>query len=92
MLFWMQFWVLGCPVKAVIPGWGVFLVSFGYGCWMIIAAILGKMAVPGFATSVVLISLRMGTALMILSVIGEYLWRIFDEVRKRPEIVIDEIR
>jgi dolichol-phosphate mannosyltransferase len=26
-----------------------------------------------------------------LGVIGEYLWRIFDEVNKRPESVIEEI-
>jgi dolichol-phosphate mannosyltransferase len=26
-----------------------------------------------------------------LGVIGEYLWRIFDEVNKRPEAVVEEI-
>jgi dolichol-phosphate mannosyltransferase len=33
----------------------------------------------------------MGVVITSLSVIGEYLWRIFDEVNKRPEVVIDEM-
>jgi dolichol-phosphate mannosyltransferase len=28
---------------------------------------------------------------VMLGVIGEYIWRIFDEVNKRPESVIDEV-
>lgn len=65
--------------------------SFGYGFWILINAILGRTEVPGFATIVVLISFLMGIIIFILSLIGEYLWRIFIEVNKRPESVIDEI-
>lgn len=65
--------------------------SFSYGGWIIANAFLGRMEVPGFATIVVLISFLMGIVITSLSVIGEYLWRIFDEVNKRPEVVIDEM-
>jgi len=29
--------------------------------------------------------------IIMLGVIGEYIWRILDELNKRPEVVIDEI-
>lgn len=38
-----------------------------------------------------LLSLLLGLISVMLGVIGEYVWRIFDEVSKRPESVIDEI-
>ena len=66
-------------------------ISFIYGAWMVCNAILKKTAVPGFATIVVLISFLMGLVIIMLSVIGEYLWRIADEVNKRPEVVIEKI-
>jgi glycosyltransferase involved in cell wall biosynthesis len=69
----------------------VSLCSFSYGGWIIANALLGRMEVPGFATIVVLLSFLMGVVITSLSVIGEYLWRIFDEVNKRPEVVIDEM-
>lgn len=69
----------------------VSILSFCYGGWMIVSALLGRTIVPGFATMVVLLSFFMGMVIAMLSVIGEYLWRIFDEVNKRPEVVIDEI-
>jgi len=72
---------------------GIFVssVSFIYGTWMIANAVLKKTVVPGFATIVVLISFLMGTVISMLSMIGEYLWRISDEVNKRPEVVIEKI-
>ena len=33
-----------------------------------------------------------GLQLLGLGIIGEYIWRIFDEVSRRPEAVIEEIR
>jgi dolichol-phosphate mannosyltransferase len=38
-----------------------------------------------------LITFLLGLVIVMLGVIGEYLWRIFDEVNKRPESVIEEI-
>jgi polyisoprenyl-phosphate glycosyltransferase len=69
----------------------VSLASFGYGGWIFVNALRGKMEVRGFATIVALISLLLGIVMTMLGVIGEYTWRIFDELNKRPESVIDEI-
>ena len=76
---------------ASLIGIMVSLGSFIYAAWILINAVLGRTEVPGFATIAVLISFLTGVIIFILSVIGEYLWRIFIEVNKRPESVIDEI-
>ncbi len=81
------------PLRVIsLTGIMVSICSFTYGLVIIINALLGKMEVPGFATIAALLSFLMGVVITLLSVIGEYLWRIFDEVNKRPEVVIDEIR
>lgn len=80
------------PLRLIsLVGVVVSFCSFSYGGWIVANALLGRMEVPGFATIVVLISFLMGIVITSLSVIGEYLWRIFDEVNKRPDVVIDEI-
>jgi dolichol-phosphate mannosyltransferase len=58
---------------------------------MLIGGITGKISEPGFATVTSLITFLLGLVIVMLGVIGEYLWRIFDEVNKRPESVIEEI-
>jgi dolichol-phosphate mannosyltransferase len=47
--------------------------------------------VRGFATIVALVSFLLGMVIVMLGIIGEYLWRIFDETSDRPEAVIDKI-
>ena len=69
----------------------VSLASFGYGAVIAINALRGLGSVPGFPTLVVILSFLLGVVIMMLGTIGEYLWRIFDEVSRRPEAVIDEV-
>jgi dolichol-phosphate mannosyltransferase len=45
---------------------------------------------PGWSTMMVVVLFVSGIQLIILGVIGEYLWRNFDETRKRPVYVVDE--
>jgi polyisoprenyl-phosphate glycosyltransferase len=54
-------------------------------------AILGKMDVRGFATIVSILVFLLGLIIVMLGVIGEYLWRTFDSVNRRPESVIETI-
>lgn len=51
--------------------------------------ILGRGA-PGISTIVVLISFLFGMLFLILGVIGEYLSRIYDEVKGRPNFIVRE--
>ncbi len=80
------------PIRMIsLIGVLVSLASFGYGVWIIVSALRGKTIVQGFATIVTITSLLLGLVIIMLGVIGEYVWRIFDEINKRPESVIDEI-
>jgi len=80
------------PIRMIsLIGLLVSLVSLGYGLSVVIHAIIGRTDVPGFATLAGLISFLLGLAIVMLGVIGEYIWRIFDEMNKRPEAVIDRI-
>lgn len=69
----------------------VAILSFFYGISVVINAFLGNVPVPRFASLAALITFLLGLVIVMLGVIGEYLWRVFDEVNKRPEVVIDEV-
>jgi dolichol-phosphate mannosyltransferase len=80
------------PIRLIsLIGFLVSLLSFGYGTWISINALRGRTIVLGFATIVTILSFLLGLIIIMLGVIGEYVWRIFDEINKRPESVIDEI-
>ena len=87
--------MLGFSVKPIrlISGFGtiVAVLSFAYGLSVIVNALYGNVPVPGFAALAALITFLLGLVIIMLGIIGEYLWRVFDEVNKRPEVVIDEI-
>ncbi|MEQ8176277.1 MAG: glycosyltransferase family 2 protein [Syntrophomonadaceae bacterium] len=80
------------PIR-MISFLGIFisLASFIYGVVIIINTLLGKASVSGFPTIVTLLAFLLGLIIIMLGVIGEYLWRVFDEVNQRPEYVIDEV-
>jgi dolichol-phosphate mannosyltransferase len=55
-------------------------------------ASIGLRPVPGFATTVVSILFLGGIQLVCLGIIGEYIGRIYDEVKRRPLWVVRETR
>lgn len=80
------------PIRSISAvGAIVSLCSFGYGLVVITGALLGNVPVEGFATVVALITFLLGLIILMLGVIGEYLWRIFDQTNRRPETVIEKI-
>ncbi len=80
------------PIRA-ISGIGavIAICSFAYGAAVIVGAFLNRIPVEGFATIVALVTFLLGLIIVMLGIIGEYIWRIFDETNKRPETVIEEI-
>jgi dolichol-phosphate mannosyltransferase len=52
---------------------------------------MGSIEVPGYASVVSLLSFLLGLVILMLGVISEIIWRIFDEVNRHPYAVIDEI-
>jgi glycosyltransferase involved in cell wall biosynthesis len=80
------------PIRMIsLIGIIVSLLSFAYGFWILVNTLLGRMHVRGFATIVALVSFLLGLVIVMLGVIGEYLWRIFDETNNRPESVIEKV-
>ena len=79
------------PIRVMsLFGIAVAIVSFLYGTYIVVMALLGHVAIRGFATLVALLSFFSGLILFMLGVLGEYLWRVFDAVNHMPEAVIDE--
>lgn len=79
------------PIRALSAfGLIVALGSFLYGLEIALAGLFGAVPVAGFATLAALISFFSGLILVMLGVLGEYLWRVFDAVNNKPESVIDE--
>lgn len=80
------------PIRAISAvGALVSLISFTYGISIVISALLHRIPVEGFATVVTLMAFLQGLIILMLGVIGEYLWRIFDETNKRPETVVEQL-
>jgi dolichol-phosphate mannosyltransferase len=80
------------PIRAISAvGVIVSFVSFLYGAIVVTAAFVGNIPVPGFSTLVALVTFLLGLIILMLGVIGEYLWRVFDESNRRPEAVVDEV-
>jgi len=69
----------------------VAVASFAHGAMLAFNTIRHGSDVPGFATIVTLVTFLLGLVIVMLGVIGEYLWRIFDEVTRKPEAVIDQV-
>jgi dolichol-phosphate mannosyltransferase len=65
--------------------------AIAYAAFQVVAKLVYGTPVPGFSTTVVLIALTSGVQMIMLGVLGEYLWRILDETRRRPMYVVDRI-
>jgi len=80
------------PIRIIsMIGFIVAALSFAYGVYIAISYLFSARDVPGFATLAALIAFLLGLVILMLGIIGEYIWRIFDEVTRRPEVVIDEV-
>lgn len=69
-------------------GLGVAFLSFIYGFWMIVDKLVWGNAVPGYPSLVVSILFLGGVQLIGIGVLGEYVGRIYIEVKNRPRYVL----
>jgi len=65
------------------------VLSFLLGAWYIIQKVIGIDLTPGLSTTVLLVSFFAGVQLLGLGLIGEYVGRIYDEVKRRPMYIVD---
>lgn len=78
------------PVRAVsLAGFAVAFLALLYGAFQIYMRIAHGTPVQGFTTIVTLIALTSGIQMMMLGILGEYLWRTLDAARSRPNYVVE---
>jgi polyisoprenyl-phosphate glycosyltransferase len=61
-----------------------------YACMVAYARLTNRIPIPGFALVVILILATSGINLVMLGIMGEYLWRALDSIKARPDYVIRE--
>lgn len=66
-------------------------VAFGLAMWTIYEKIVHPNYIAGFTTVVVAVCLLGGIQLLTLGIVGEYIGRIFDEVKQRPLYTVREV-
>lgn len=74
-----------------ISGAAIAGLSFLLGAWYFIQKIIGINLSPGLSTTILAITFFSGVQLLCLGLIGEYIGRIYDEVKRRPMFIIDRI-
>jgi polyisoprenyl-phosphate glycosyltransferase len=65
------------------------LAGFMTGLWAIVSKLMGVPTPSGWASTLAVIMFIGGVQLLMLGVIGEYLSRVFDEVRARPLYIVE---
>ena len=76
---------------SVITGLGLFVsvLSFIGVIWAIVSQVLGR-TVPGWSSTVCIVCFMGGIQLISLGVLGEYIGKIYMEVKARPRYIISE--
>ncbi|MBK7380886.1 MAG: hypothetical protein IPJ03_18180 [Ignavibacteriales bacterium] len=69
----------------------VALAGFIYAIYIAIARIFGNVPFTGWAPIMILVLVLSGFQMLMLGIIGEYLWRTLDQVRNRPPYIIEKI-
>ena len=65
--------------------------AFIYGIDVFYSWSQGTIKVQGWTALMIVLTFTAGIQMLMLGVLGEYLWRTLDEVRKRPSYVIEKV-
>lgn len=77
------------PLRLVsLLGFTIALTAVLFGAWIVFEKVFMNQPIPGFATLAASILLLSGVQLLSLGIVGEYVGRIFDEVKRRPLYVV----
>ena len=67
------------------------LIGFSYAIYIVLARIFGDKIPYGWAPIMVVILFLSGIQMLMIGVVGEYLWRVLDQVRNRQPYIIEQI-
>ena len=77
------------PIRLMsLIGTCVFFLGVIYAIIIFFGWLFGKTPFPGWAPIMITSLILSGFIMLMLGIIGEYQWRIYDEVRKRPPYII----
>jgi hypothetical protein len=77
------------PLKlASFLGFLMALAAIVYGAWLVGKTLVLGVDLPGYASTITLVLFLGGVQLLSLGVLGEYVARIYDEVKSRPIYVV----
>lgn len=65
--------------------------AFLYGAFIFFYWLFVGIQVEGWVSTMIILTFTSGVQMTLLGILGEYLWRALDEIRRRPPYVIDEI-
>jgi polyisoprenyl-phosphate glycosyltransferase len=79
------------PIRAAsLLGFLLALAGFAYAAVLIVLRLTGVISdAPGFAALAVLVLVASGVQLIVIGMIGEYLWRVLEESRRRPPFLVE---
>jgi len=71
---------------------GFILASSGflYALWIFIRALMGNKPAVGWAPLMIVILLVSGVQMLMTGIIGEYLWRTLEQVKNRPNFIVEK--
>jgi glycosyltransferase involved in cell wall biosynthesis len=100
-------WTFGKKLKLLIDGvmgysffplrlmmmLGLFvsLLGFAYALYLLVRRIFGDVALKGWTSIMIALLILSGVQMLLMGIIGEYLWRTLDQVRRRQPYIIEEI-
>jgi polyisoprenyl-phosphate glycosyltransferase len=80
------------PIRlTTVIGISIAALSFSYAAYLAVDKLLNERSVEGWTSIIVLVLLLGGLQLFVLGMLGEYLWRVCDEVRQRPLFLVQEV-
>lgn len=79
------------PIRmATIAGMLFFCVAVVWGLVVLISKLTNNIVTPGYTTLAIILLFSAGLILLILGILGEYVWRAVEASRNRPVFIIDE--
>lgn len=80
------------PIRFIsVSGISIAFLGFLYAVVILFMKLTANIPIEGWAPLMIVILLLSGVQMIMLGTLGEYLWRNYEEARKRPTFVIEKI-
>lgn len=80
------------PLRLItVVGFVIFLFSLLLASWVLYNKFIAQTTVSGWASTVLLVSFFGGVQLLGIGIIGEYIGKIYQEVKRRPRYFVDKV-